>query len=127
MDIFESLVFKNLEKKIRQIRHQAFSTESSFENEVANSMLNLNGLRTHDAKAVICQNELGYDVKFSKSHLAFNFIDLMKKDNPDVNMMFTDDLLNFEPNEDLIYKSKVPLWVVCPLEAGKRVVIKRVW
>jgi hypothetical protein len=46
-------------------------------------------------------------------------------DNP-VNLKFTDDYFYFEPEEGLIHKSKLPLWVVRPV-GGNAVAIIRTW
>lgn len=46
-------------------------------------------------------------------------------DNP-VKLKFTDDFFYFEPDEDLIHKSKLPLWVVRPV-GNNTVSIERTW
>lgn len=126
MDLFEASVFDKLSRYIKKVRRTAYS-DSNFTAEVIASVLNFNGIKSRDPQAKIIQNEFGYDVRLSKPHLAFDFCNYMREDNQDVNIMFTNDLLEFEPEEELIHKSKIPLWVICPLEGGSRVLIKRAW
>lgn len=125
-DIFESSVFNKLSKAIMQKRRTAFS-DANFSAEVFSNVLKFNALKKIDPSAKIIQNESGYDVRLSKPHVAFDFCELMREDNEDINLCFSEDLLEFKPEEELIHKSKIPLWVICPLEGGSRVLIKRAW
>lgn len=125
-DLFESSVFNKLSKSFMKKGRTAFS-DANFSAEVFSNVLKFDALKKKDPSLKIVQNEMGYDVRLSKPHVAFDFCELMKEDNEDVNLCFSDDLLEFEPEEELIHKSKVPLWVICPLEGGTRVLIKRAW
>ena len=128
MDPFESIVFDTLEKSIQRVRRKAFRDSQSFESAVTSNLLKFGGLRQRDPRIRISSAVDGsYDLFFSQPHLSLSINDLLKEDNPDTNFLFEEDLANFEPDEDLIYKSKIPLWVICPLEQGKRVSIKRAW
>lgn len=126
MDLFEASVFNKLSRYLKKVRRTAYS-DSNFTAEVIKSVLKFDGIKSRDPQAKIIQNEFGYDVRLSKPHLAFDFCNYLKEDNQDVNIMFTNDLLEFEPEEELIHKSKIPLWVICPLKGGSRVLIKRAW
>ena len=126
MDAFDSAVFHNLSRFIKKIRHTA-CPESEFDSAVVNSVLKFDAIKSRDPKVKIIQTENGYDVRLSKTHIAFDFCNYMQEDNQEVNLLFTNDLLEFEPEEELIHKSKIPLWVICPLQGGNRVLIKRAW
>lgn len=125
-DLFESSVFNKLSTFIKKVRKTAYS-DANFSNEVISKALNFDSLKKQDPSVKITQNENGYDVRLSRPHLAFDFSTMMQEDNQDVNLMFSNDLLEFEPEDELIHKSKIPLWVICPLEGGNRVLIKRAW
>lgn len=126
MDIFEASVFNKLSKCVKKVRKTA-CPESEFASEVFASVLKFETLKSKDPQVKIYQTEQGYDVRLSRPHLAFDFNTLMQEDNKDVNLLFTNELMEFEPDEELIHKSKVPLWVICPLQGGNRVLIKRAW
>lgn len=125
-DFFDDAVFGKLSRFIKQVRRTAYS-DSNFSTEVVESCLKFDALKQRDPQARIFQTEQGYDIRLSKSHLAFDFCNYMQEDNQDVNLIFTNDLLEFEPDEELMHKSKIPLWVICPLQGGSRVLIKRAW
>lgn len=125
-DIFEAAVFNKLSQFVKRVRRTA-CPESDFASEVVASVLKFDAIKTRDPEAKVYQTEHGYDVRLSRPHLAFDFCEYMREENQDVNLIFTNDLLEFEPEEELIYKSKIPLWVICPLQGGNRVLIKRAW
>lgn len=52
---------------------------------------------------------------------------LVSEENPTVNLKFTQDLLDMEEDEDLIKKSKIPLWVMDHNKVKNTVLIKRVF
>ncbi|MFA5071359.1 MAG: hypothetical protein WC511_03260 [Candidatus Pacearchaeota archaeon] len=126
-DLFESSVFNKLNNCIRKVKRVAYSDEK-FSSEIVSNVLKFDALKKKDPKAKIFQTMDGtYDIRLSRPHIAFDFSTLMQEDNQDVDLMFTDDLLEFEPEDEMIHKSKIPLWVICPLEGGNRVLIKRAW
>lgn len=125
-DLFETSVFERLSKFIKKVRRTAYS-DAKFSAEVFESVLKFDNIKSKDPAIKIFQTEHGYDVRLTKPHLAFDFCKYMQDDNQDVNFMFTNELLEFEPEEELIHKSKIPLWVICPLKGGNRVIIKRAW
>jgi hypothetical protein len=127
-DIFETCVFSKIKKGFRKRKHTALSFDSvEFNQEVDNNLLNFDDLRKRDKSAKIVQMQKGYMVKLGKSHLAFDMGSILSDKNPGVDLRFSEDLLEYEPDEELIVKSKVPLWVIKPIEGGSTVSIQRVW
>lgn len=66
-------------------------------------------------------------VASSKSVLASQLYTLLSKENPTVNLKFSEDLLDLEEDEELINKSTVPLWVVDSQGNSDTVTVKRVF
>lgn len=56
---------------------------------------------------------------------AFNLRQYLMADNQ-VQLKFSEELLNYEPEDELVKKSQVPLWVIRPVRDGA-VMIERVW
>lgn len=125
-DRFETDVFSNLSRYMKRVRKTA-CPESDFDSAVVDSVLKFDPILKRDPAAKVIKTDTGYDVRLSRTHVAFDFCNYLKEDNKDVNIVFTDDLLEFEPEEELIHKSKIPLWVICPMQGGNRVLIKRAW
>ena len=125
-DLFEASVFDKLSRFVKRVRRTAYS-DSSFNEDVLKGVLKFNTIRSKDPHVKITQSEHGYDVRLSRTHVAFDFCNYLQEDNEDANFIFTNDLMEFEPEEELIHKSKIPLWVICPLQGGNRVLIKRAW
>jgi hypothetical protein len=127
-DIFEKCFFSKIKKGFRKKKHTALSFDSTeFNQEVSNNLLNFEDLRKKDKKASIVQMKKGYRVKLSKPHLAFNMGAILSHSNPGIDLKFSEDLLEYEPDEELIVKSSVPLWVIKPVDGGSTVSIQRVW
>jgi predicted GH43/DUF377 family glycosyl hydrolase len=125
--IFEETVFKKIKKTFRQRKHVACPDEG-FEAEVQKNALSFAAFKKRDPRVKIASIEDGYDVVFSEDHLAFDLASLIMESNPNINLKFSQDLLDFEPEEELVMKSKVPLWIIEHVgPSKKRVQIKRVW
>lgn len=127
-DVFNRCVYGNICKGIKKRKHTAFSSDSfKFDEEVTKNFLNFGNLRKKDKKADIVKMRGGYKVKLSKPHLAFNLKSILSAGNPGIDLKFSEDLLEYEPDEELIVKSKVPLWVIKPAGGGNTVSIQRMW
>jgi len=50
----------------------------------------------------------------------------IKRANPDSRIIFSEDYLDFEAEEDLLKKSENPLWIIKPVAPGA-VRIDRAW
>jgi hypothetical protein len=93
------------------------------------SMLSFNGLLASDKAARIHAFERGYRVELGSQRLAFDmgsFRKLLEDDNEGVDLAFSDELATYQPEEGLVRKSKVPLWVIRPV-GTKVVTIQRIW
>ena len=66
-------------------------------------------------------------VASSKSVIANQLFTLWSKENPTVDLKFSEDLLDMEDEEDLINKSTIPLWVVDSKGNSDTVIVKRVF
>jgi hypothetical protein len=127
MDIFENCFFSNIKKGIKRKKCTAFSSENiNFEKEINRNLLKFEALLQKDPKVKIVQMGDQYKVKLSKAHLAFNMADILLKSNPEVDLKFSEDLLEYNPDEDLMMKSKMPLWIIHP-NGNNSVSIKRMW
>lgn len=127
-DIFENCVFKKIKRGFKKKRHVALSFESdNFNVEVTKNLLNFKDLKLKDIKADITQTKGGYNIKLSKPHLAFDMRSILRRGNPGIDLKFSEDLLEYERDDDLILKSKIPLWVIKPMDGGNVVSIQRVW
>jgi hypothetical protein len=126
-DIFEKCVFQKINEGFKNKKYNAFSSGSNFDEEVTKNLLNFEGLRKKDVKASITQTEKGYKILLSKPYLAFNLKDILSQNNPGIDLRFSEDLLEYEQEDDLILKSKIPLWVIKPTSGGNVVSIQRVW
>lgn len=70
--------------------------------------------------------ESGYHINLGTQMIAADLRKLLAQDNPGIQLEFTEDFNNYEPNPDLIKKSKVPLWVIKPT-GTQSVLIQRMW
>ena len=121
--LFEDTVFANIAKgRSRSAR----SGDTHFEDLVAQELLGFASLKQADHGARIASVERGYRIELSNTRVAFDFMALMAQDNPAINLEFTEDLLNYKPDEELVRKSKVPLWVIQQI-GPRSVIIKRMW
>ena len=122
-EIFEDKVFDEFGKGFRKRKKLACYTQKSFSEEVNFNLLKFDTLKKKDSKAKIVATDYGYSVKLSRPHLAFNMCSILAEDNMDLN--FTQELMEYDPDEELIRKSAVPLWVV--KSKGNNVMIQRIW
>lgn len=127
-DAFERCVFNKINKGFKKKKHTAFSsTSAKFDEAVTENLLNFDALLKQDKGASITQMQCGYKVKLTKPHLAFNMQGLLQDSNPGIDLRFSEDLLDYEPDDELIVKSTVPLWVIKPAGGGNTVSIQRMW
>lgn len=122
--LFEDAVFGAIAKGKSRVARVA--AEVDFENLVTAELLNFAALKAADQNMRIAAVERGYRVDFSRARVAFDFMNILSRDNPSVSLEFTDDLLNYTPDADLVRKSKVPLWVIQQV-GPQSVIIKRMW
>ena len=126
--IFEDCFFNKISKCVKSKNHNAFSSDDiKFEDEVSKNLLNFASLQNRDKKVKIIQTRLGYNIKLSKPHLAFDLKSILSEVNSGINLEYAEDYLDYEPDDDLIMKSKIPLWVMKPMDGGNTVAIQRVW
>lgn len=126
--VFEDCFFNRVKRGFHKKRHNAFSSDvSNFEEEVNKNILNFKELKRKDPKVKVTQVNRGYKVKLSKPHLAFSINELLSGDNPDIDLSFSEDLLEYTPDDELVKKSKVPLWIIKPVDGGSSVYIQRLW
>jgi hypothetical protein len=124
-EIFEDIVFDSMYSKKSKTASNNVSVD--FGSEVKKNILKFDSVFKKKRTArVIPVNSGEYRVNGLDQVLAYGFLETIKGDNQNVNFEFTEDLMNFEPDEDLVKKSKVPLWVIQPLNS-QSVLIKRVW
>lgn len=127
-DAFERCVFNKMDKGFKKKKYTAFSSTSvKFDEAVTENLLNFDALLKQDKGASITQMQRGYKVKLTKPHLAFNMQGLLESSNPGIDLRFSEDLLDYEPDDELIVKSSVPLWVIKPTSGGNTVSIQRMW
>lgn len=127
-DIFEDFVFEELKKGFRKKNHNAFMRVTSFDQRVAENFLVLENLKNKDPQAVIKRMvSARYNINLTQPHLALSMKQVIAFDNSNIELMFSDEFMDFEPDEELIMKSKVPLWVIKPMGGGRRVHIQRMW
>ena len=96
---------------------------------VHQSMLSFSGLMASDRAARVVALDRGYRVELGNQRFAFDmgqFRHLLEEDNPGIDLSFSDELVNYQPEDGLVRKSKTPLWVLRPMGA-KTVVIERIW
>lgn len=130
--LFEDAVFDSLTPKRTAAGAPALSPAGSL-NELA---AGTKALRFTTAKAKlpglsITETPKGYLVRANTDkqglhRVAFDLVRFLQADNNQVRLQFSDELQNFEPDEELIHKSSVPLWVIKPVREGA-VMIERVW
>lgn len=133
-DIFDDAVFSSMLEPRRAIASHASGENPAaperqtmdIDTLIHQSMLNFTGLMAADKGARVVAYERGYRVEFGSQRMAFDFRSLMQEDNEGVDLAFSDELAGYEPEEGLVRKSKIPLWVLRPV-GNRVVVIQRVW
>lgn len=141
LDPFEEAVFGSLAAAVRRSAVASLPGRDSkpadapeaqradFDALLHQSMLNFTALLHADQSTRIHALDRGYRVELGSMRLAFDassLRSLMAADNPGVDLAFDDEMVNFEPEADLVKKSKVPLWVLRPVGA-KTILIQRIW
>lgn len=124
---FEDAVFQRMGRGVRRKKHVADVEVDVFEQDMTEAMLKFDSLKDKDPGAAIRSVDKGYEVTFTKAHIAFDVMNILSLDNPDVDLQFTSDMIEFDPDEDLVKPSKVPLWVIKRATGPNRVTIQRVW
>jgi hypothetical protein len=124
-EIYEDLVFSRMDKGKSKSR-VAFTSDGKYLSEVYKNILNFDMLLEKDNSIKVSSIEEGVFKVRGLKRKAFDLFNLLQNGNPGINFQFSEDLLNFEPDQELIKKSKVPLWVVHPLDS-QSVMIKRVY
>lgn len=124
---FEDAVFQRMGRGVRRKHHVADVEVDVFEQDMSNALLKFDTLKDKDPGAAIRSVARGYEVTFTKAHVAFDVMGLLALDNPDIDLQFTPDMIEFDPDEDLVKPSKVPLWVIKRATGPNRVTIQRVW
>lgn len=123
--IFEDAVFDGMRHKKSKTAKQSVGVDLG--SEIKKNVLRFDTVFKKKRTARVVPVDSGeYRVYGLDKVLAYGFLETIKDDNRNVNFEFTEDLMNFEPDEDLVKKSKVPLWVIQPLNA-QSVLIKRIW
>ena len=145
-DIFDEAVFGTLQRRAAPRSARASlpgyqdapgadvpeAQRTDFDCLVNQGLLTLTALLNADKATRVQGFERGYRIELGSAlatRIAFDrrsFKSLIEADNPDVDLTFSDDLVNFEPEPDLVKKSKVPLWVLSPL-GSKTILLKRIW
>lgn len=64
-------------------------------------------------------------VAFSSSKVSTDLRKLLKGSNPEIDLEFSEDLLDYEADQSLIKKSAVPLWLIKKV-AGSTLMIQRI-
>ena len=124
--IFEDTVFGKMDQSKKHINHVAIQSSVDFEETVASNLLKFDLLREFDKGVRIISTDKGYDIRLKKHYKSFDLASLFNRDNAGVEFKFDEDVINFEPDEEMMFKSKVPLWVIKPI-SGNRVLITRMW
>ena len=124
-EIFEDAVFDGMGHKKNKTASKNVGVDLG--GEVGKNVLKFDSVFKKKSTARVTNVNPGeYRVKGLDGVLAYGLLDMMKNENKDVNFEFSEDLMNFEPDEELVKKSKVPLWVIHPLNS-RSVTIKRIW
>ena len=133
-DLFDAAVFSPLLAP-RAAQASAGSGQASSRQEgdldalIHQSMLDFSSLMAADKSTRVHAFDRGYRVELGNQRIAFDmgsFKSLLEHSNQGVDLTFSDDLASYQPEEGLVRKSKVPLWVLRPV-GGSVVVIQRVW
>lgn len=92
-----------------------------------NAALNLGPLRKFDPTLKV-KAGFGHTTHLitSRKAMVITGIDLLKATHPGHNLRMTEDILSFEPDEDLINMSENPLWIIQP-QSEFAVAIKRIF
>lgn len=126
-DIFEEIAFRRMGRGVNQKSKAAAAVcaeQLIFEDEVNKNMLNFDSLRKVDKSAIITHTANGYRIVSKQGFLSLNIQELMMQDNPGIDLSFSPDMLDFEPDQEMIRKSTVPLWVIKQMNPG-HVLIQR--
>lgn len=130
-DVFDAAVFGTMLAPRRAAASQgelspADRQRTDLDSLIHESMLNFSSLMAMDKTARIDNLDQGYRVEFGNMRVAFDFKNMMEQDNQGVDLAFSDELAGYQPEEGLVRKSKVPLWVLRPM-GNKVMVIQRIW
>ena len=132
-DVFDTAVFRAMDAPRSAIaaarpgeeNHLAtMRQQDDLDALIHQSMLSFNGLMAADKGARVVAFERGYRVELTNQRIAFDMSglkSLLARDNEGVDLSFSDELATYEPEDGLLRKSKVPLWVLRPV--GNRVVL----
>lgn len=93
------------------------------------SGLSFSSLMAADKTARVHAVPRGYRIELGSARFAFDmgaFRDLLSGDNEGVDLSFSDELASYTPEEGLVRKTKIPLWVLRPV-GSKTVLIQRIW
>lgn len=74
----------------------------------------------------IAQDDKGVSISGIRNVTASMVVARIKRANPDSRIIFSEDYLDFEAEEDLLKKSENPLWIIKPVAPGA-VRIDRAW
>lgn len=130
---FEDSVFSNIQSSSKMTeegrKSQAKGIGLTFSKDPISVLqantLNFNSIRGFDKKMSFHQKENGYSVKLSRAFSLDSLVGYLKKDN-NIDLTFDPSMQSFEPEEGLVMKSKIPLWVISKT-SPKEVFIKRIW
>ena len=126
--VFEETVLGKMNKSKKQRGHVATPVSDclDFEERVAHSLLKFDSLKKADSRANIIQIDNGYDIRLSGSYLSFDLAGILSQDNPGIELKFDEDAVGFEPDDEMVFRSKMPLWAIKPV-SNNRVIITRMW
>jgi len=95
--------------------------------KVQYSRLKFSSLKSTDPTVRIQNKGSGYEVKFNAHKTSYiDLKQIFSAENETQDFVFEEEYLNFTPDDTLIKKSTVPLWVIKPLSSNK-VYIQRAW
>lgn len=124
--IFEDTVFGKMSQGQKQIKHTAIHEDVNFEERVAAGLLNFDSLRAADKGARVMAVGGSFDIRLKRNYKALDLAQLIGQDNAGVELKFDSDMIGFNPDEDMLFKSKIPLWIIKPI-SNNRVLITRAW
>lgn len=120
-DPFEDSVFHSLSAKPRTASARPLDTAAAL-----TERLNFASLEQRCGRVHVAFVDNAYHVQLPQRQLMSDVQAFLAQDNPEINLDFTEDMYNYEPNEDLIRKSPMPLWVIKPT-GDRSVTIQRIW
>ena len=123
---FEDAVFTALKGSTFKKKRYACPVQDSVEELVLEECMNLSKLSKKSSIRKVSNTE--FQIAFEESVFASELMSSLSQENPAKEFVFSNDYLNFTPDEALIKKSKVPLWVISPDNKNNTsVTIKRVY